>query len=177
VRRKALELWHLHSEHISQVHANGGKGRGRKRVAYHPLLLNWAIAFLARTSSRVYGEVAKIMMLPHISHVYRKTTKLISTQRDKAFGLHVNTIQSISEHARREQWTHYQRIGALVQDSANLNVTIKHDYMSKMLKDGDQTHRLATLSQMYQMMARKVRDAQELKMRTRAVQQRWINQP
>ncbi len=62
------ELWHLHSEHISQVHDNGGKGRGRKRVAYHPLLLNWAIAFLAHTSTRVYEEVAKIMMLPHISH-------------------------------------------------------------------------------------------------------------
>jgi hypothetical protein len=23
---EVLELWHLHSEHISQVHANGGKG-------------------------------------------------------------------------------------------------------------------------------------------------------
>jgi hypothetical protein len=43
---KALELWRLHSEHISQVCDNGGKGRGQKRVAYHPLLLNWAIAFL-----------------------------------------------------------------------------------------------------------------------------------
>jgi hypothetical protein len=76
---EALELWRLHSEHFSQVHANGGKGQGRKRVAYHPLLLNWAIAFLACTSSRVYGEVAKIMMLPNISHVYRKTAKLIFT--------------------------------------------------------------------------------------------------
>jgi hypothetical protein len=63
------------------------------------LLLNWAIAFLARTSSRVYEEVAKIMMLPHISHVYRKTAKLISTLSDKAFGLHLNTIRSISERA------------------------------------------------------------------------------
>jgi hypothetical protein len=160
--REALELWHLHSEHISQVHANGGKGRGWKRVAYHPLLLNRAIGFLAGTSGRVYGEVAKIMMLPHISHVYRKTAKLISTRRDKAFGLHVNTIRSISERARREQWTHHQRIGALAQDSANLNATIKHDYVSNMLKGGNQTYCLATLSQMYQTMARKVRDAQEL---------------
>jgi hypothetical protein len=37
---EALELWRLHSEHISQMHANGWKGRGWKRVAYHPLLLN-----------------------------------------------------------------------------------------------------------------------------------------
>ena len=34
---EALELWRLHSEHISQVHANGGKGQGQKRVAYHTL--------------------------------------------------------------------------------------------------------------------------------------------
>jgi hypothetical protein len=66
--REVLEFWHLHREHISQVHANGGKGRGWKRVACHPLLMNWAIAFLACTSSRVYGEVAEIMMLPHFSH-------------------------------------------------------------------------------------------------------------
>jgi hypothetical protein len=35
---EVLELWHLHSEHISQVYDNGGKGGGWKRVAYHPLL-------------------------------------------------------------------------------------------------------------------------------------------
>ncbi len=50
----------------------------------------------------------------------------------------------------------------MAQDSANLNVTIEHDYVSNMLKGGDQTHRLATLSQMYQTMAREVRGAQEL---------------
>jgi hypothetical protein len=43
----------------------------------------------------------------------------------------------------------------------NRNRTIKHDYVLNTLKGGDQTHRLATLSQMYQTMARKVRDAQE----------------
>ncbi len=135
---EALELWRLHSEHISQVHDNGGKGQGRKRVAYHPLLLNWAIAFLACTSSWVYEEVAKIMMPPHISHVYRKMAELISTRSDKAFELHLNTIQSISERARRKKWTLHQRIGAVAQDSANLNATIEHDYVSNMLKGGDQ---------------------------------------
>ena len=96
---EALELWRLHSEHIGQVNKNGGKGQGWKTVTCHPLLMNWAIAFLAQTSVRVYAEVAKIMMLPHISHVYRKTAELVSTQNDKAFGLHINTIRSIHERA------------------------------------------------------------------------------
>ncbi len=50
----------------------------------------------------------------------------------------------------------------MAQDSANLNASIKHDYVPNKLKGGDQTHRLATLSQMYHTMARKVRDVQEL---------------
>jgi hypothetical protein len=158
---KALELWQSHCEHIGKVNENGEKGvKGWKRVKYHPLLMSWAIAFLARTSGRVYAEVAKIMMLPYISHVYREMAKLASTQRDKAFGLHINIIRSVHEGANRKKWTRHQRIGTVVQDSANINATIKHGYVSNMLKGGNQTHCLATLSQMFQSMAQKVRDAE-----------------
>ena len=86
-----LELWRLHSRHIAEVDKNDGKGTGQTRVKYHPLLMNWAIAFLARTSARFYAEVAKIMILPHISHVYRKMAKFISSECDKAFSLHINS--------------------------------------------------------------------------------------
>jgi hypothetical protein len=157
---EALELWQLHSNHITQMDKNGGKDQGWKRVKYHPLLMNWAIAFLARTSKRVYEEVAKVMMLPHISHVYRKKAKLVSMQSDKAFGLHINTIQSIHEHACCKKWMRHQRIGTVAQDSAHINATIKHDYVSKMIKGGNQTHCLAILLQMFQTMAKKVRDAE-----------------
>ena len=158
---EAFELWRVHSKHIMKVYENGGKGgEGQKRVKYHPLLMNWAIAFLARTSARVYAEVAKVMMLPHISHIYRETAKLVSTQRDKAFGLHMNTIRSIHQRSCRENWTLHQRIGVVAQDSANINATIEHDYVSNLIKGGDQTHCLATLSQMFQTMAQKVRDTE-----------------
>ena len=100
------------------------------------------------------------MMLPHISHVYRKTAKLISSKCDKAFGLHINTIQSIHKRARREKWTRHQRIGVVAQDSANINASVEHGYVSNMIKGGDQTHCLTTLSHMFQTMAKKVRDAE-----------------
>jgi hypothetical protein len=158
---EALELWRLHSQHITEVDKNGGKGKGQKMVKYHPLLMNWTIVFLARTSVRVYAEVAKIMILPYISHVYRKTAKLISLKWDKAFGLHINTIWSIHECARRKKWMWHQRIGGVVQDSANINATVEHDYVSNMIKGGNpQTHCVATLPQMFQTMAQKMRDAQ-----------------
>ena len=65
--QEALELWWVHTEHINRVFENGGKGRGCQNATYHPKLMNWAIAFLARTSSGTYNKVAKIFMLPHIS--------------------------------------------------------------------------------------------------------------
>ncbi len=61
---KELELWQIHSKHISKVCSNGKKKHGCQN--YHPMLMNWAMAFLAHTSSSTYNEVAKIMMLLHI---------------------------------------------------------------------------------------------------------------
>ena len=68
-----LELWQVHAEHIKKVCGDGGKRQGCQ--TYHPMIMNWAIAFLAHTSSSTYNEVAKIMMLPNISTVYRKTAE------------------------------------------------------------------------------------------------------
>jgi hypothetical protein len=85
-----------------------------------------------------------------------KTLELVSMQRDKAFGLHMNTIWSIHERARCKKWTWHQRIGSVAQDSANVNATIEHDNVSNMLKGGNQTHCLATLLQMFNTMAQKV---------------------
>ena len=48
----------------------------------------------------------------------------------------------------------------VAQDSANINASVEHDFVSKMIKGGDQTHCLATLLQMFQTMAQKVRDAE-----------------
>ncbi len=55
----------------------------------------------------------------------------------------------------------------MAQDFTNLNVTFEHNYESNMLKGGNQTHRLATLFQMYHTMAMKIRDAHELEERSK----------
>ncbi len=93
------------------------------------MLMNWAIAFLACTSSDTYNDVAKIFMLPHISIVYRKKAEMSTTKNDKAYCLHMNTIQSISDRAHCGNWTSHQRIEAIAQDSTNITSGIEHDYV------------------------------------------------
>ena len=154
------EIWRIHAEHIRKVYDQGGKGRGFKRITYHPTIMNWAIAFLARTSSSVYKDVQNVMMLPDISYVYRKTAEMVSTNNDKAWGLHLHTIRSIAERAKRENWTNHQRIGVIAQDSANIKSGIEHDYKSNKLKGGDETFGIANLSKMFQALAQEVKDAE-----------------
>ena len=153
-----LQLWRVHAEHIIKVSDNGGKRQGRK--GYHPMLINWAIAFLPCTSVRTYNKVAKIMMLLNISTVYRKTAELVTTKNDKAYCMHMNTIRSISDRARRENWTSHQRIGVIAQDSANINSGMEHDYVTNTLKGGNESHSVATLSRMFSALAQKVKDAE-----------------
>ena len=71
-----LELWRIHKEHLDCVAEKGGTTKGRS-VRVHPTHLNWCIAFLARTSASVYEEVRRVMKLPTISYVYRKTVDLV----------------------------------------------------------------------------------------------------
>ena len=54
----------------------------------------------------------------------------------------------------------HQRIGAIAQDSDNINSGIEHDYASNTLKGGDESYCIATLSWMFNAMAQKVKDAQ-----------------
>ena len=156
------EIWVLHRDRLDQIYDNGGADRGKKTVRIHPTLMQWAIAFLARTSETVYNEVRKVMPgLPHISHTYRETAKLISTMGDKAYFCNWDTIATMAERAEREGWTEHQRRGGLAQDSANMNAGFQHDFVTNTLVGGDESHRLGNLTHMFQVMAQQVRDASD----------------
>ena len=136
--------------------------RGKVKKVPVPLtILNWAIAFLAKTSVSVYNEVREVMKLPHISYIYKKTAEMVSTLGDKAYAINIDTICEIGKRANCEKWTAHQRTGVLAQDSANLNAIIEHDYVSNTLVGMDESHRLGDLTHMFQVMAQKVRDSQE----------------
>ena len=138
----------------------GPKGKG-KIGAIHPVLLNWAIAFLAQTSARKYNKVAKVMKLLHISYIYKKTTAMVHNVADKCYAININTIWTVGEWAKRENWTSHQKTGVLVQDSCSLSVGIEHDYVINTLVGGDESHIIGGLSHMFQLLAPQVRDANE----------------
>ena len=121
--------------HINRMTTSDG---GRHNSVYHPKLMNWAIAFLARTSSGTYNKVAKIFMMTHIITVYQKTAEIITTKNNKAYCLHMHTIRNIGERAHFENWTSHQRIGAIAQDSANINSGIEHYYVTNNLSGGNE---------------------------------------
>jgi hypothetical protein len=50
-------------------------------------------------------------------------------------------------------------VGAIAQDSANTNSGIEHNHITITLKGGDKSHNVATLLQMFQALAQKVKDA------------------
>ncbi len=48
----------------------------------------------------------------------------------------------------------------IAQDSTNINAGIEHDYVTNKLKRGNESHSIATLLQMFHVLAQKVKDAQ-----------------
>ena len=152
-----LELWRIHKEHLDSVAEKGGTTKGRS-VRVHPTLLNWCIAFLARTSASVYEEVRRVMKLPSVSYVYRKTAEMISTMADKAYAINIDTVREMGERADREGWSAAQRTGMLAQDSANISPGVEHDYVRRRIVGGDESHRIGSLTLLYQSMAQQVRD-------------------
>ena len=69
-KENKLEMWKVMCLRLLQVYKNGGKTKGL-RVA--PEYLSWSMELLARTSVNTFQEVSKVMRLPHISNVYKKS--------------------------------------------------------------------------------------------------------
>ena len=163
--QEALELWQLQRERLNQVHekglnANGKRKRGRA-VSVHPVILNWAISFLARTSATVYKEVQRVMLLPDIREVQRATAKMVSGNADMALGMCIKTIRELKKRADNEGWTKHQRRGCIGLDSANINAGVQHDINTNKIVGLDESHRLGCLSQMFHTIADNVKRAKE----------------
>mmetsp|Transcript_453 Transcript_453/g.1017 ORF Transcript_453/g.1017 Transcript_453/m.1017 type:complete len:114 (-) Transcript_453:211-552(-) len=92
------------------------QGRGKK-AQVHPGLLDWAIAFLARTSTSVHKEVAKVMMLPDIHYVQRKIAELVFRNGEKALSMCIATMRLMREWAKKEGWSEHAMTVSIRLDS------------------------------------------------------------
>lgn len=160
-----VEMWKIFREHINEVYtaeeSSKGRNNKKKRVKIREDILDWAIAFLAKTSISTYNEVRKVLKLPHISYVYKKTAEMVSSVKDKAWAVNIDTIKSLAERATKEDWTEHQRRGVLAQDSANVSTCMEFDHVSNTLIGGDESHRLGSLTHTFHTLAQQVRDAAE----------------
>ena len=98
------------------------------------------------------------MKLPSISYVYQKTAEMISTMADKAYAININTLRKMGERSGLEGWRAAQRTGMLAQDSASISPGVEHDYVRRSIVGGDESHRIGSLTLLYQSMAQQVRD-------------------
>ena len=154
-----LELWEIQRDRLNAIHFNGGTGRNKKKVKVHPVLMSWAIAFLARTSISVYKEVQRVMKLPHIRHVQRETEKMVSRNANKAFALCTVSMKAIGEMATKDGWNDNARNGVISFDSCSLNAGVDHDHVTNTIVGGDESRRISSLSQMFEVLANKVNSA------------------
>ncbi len=116
------------------------------------------MTFLVRTSSSTYNDVANNHVSAACQYCLQEDgqTDYFKKQYNKAYCLHMSTIQPISDRACWEMWPSHQQVGAIAQDMANINSGI-HYHITNMLKGGNKSHSVALL-QIFQAFAQKVND-------------------
>ena len=119
------------------------------------MLMSWAIAFLACTSISVYNDVQRVMKLPDLRHVQRETEKMVRNAA-KAFALCTVSMKVISKMANKDDWSNSTRNGVISFDSCSLNAGVVHGHVTNTIVGGDESRRISSLSQMFEVLANKV---------------------
>ena len=83
--------------------------------------MSWSMELLARTSVNTYDEVHKVMRLPHISYVYKKSGEIIASAHQRAFSLSIQKLQSMRLRAKNEDWSDNAKLTVTALDSAGIN--------------------------------------------------------
>ena len=113
-KENKLEMWKVMLHRLIEVYQNGGKTKGLKVL---PEMMSWSMELLARTSVNNFQEARKVMRLPHISYVYKKSNEVISSANQQAFLLCIQTINTVRLRAKNEKWTENARIVVAALDS------------------------------------------------------------
>lgn len=152
------ELWLIHTKHMLNVFLADGNMRQVNQVVE---LVLWAMAMHARTSNRVYKEIAKVMKLAHISTVYKKGNELVSTGSTRAFSLCTVTLSMLSQQADRRKLNDNQRLVFFAIDSANINAGLQWDYVRNQMVGGCEGIAYQQVRQMFYAMASRLQDNEE----------------
>eukprot|EP00978_Attheya_sp_CCMP212_P010737 scaffold26127_cov56-Attheya_sp.AAC.1 len=153
------ELWQYHYEQLSKYAKVGGKKKG---MQVDPVILNWCIGLLAKTSNSVYRELQRVFLLPDISWVNKKASERVSTSSCTAHGVHARTIASIDESLKNkgEYLGSDQRLGFLSFDSYQLREGMKWDHQKLTYVGGDDQFSYDILDRKFRAMAKDAGDSE-----------------
>ena len=111
------------------------------------------MCLLACTSVNNFQEVWKVMKLPHISCLYKKSNEIISNHNQHAFSICTQTIETIARRAKEENWDATTRIRVMSWDLAGTSSSIQWDYRLNKMVGQFQAHKLKHLNNKFNMMA------------------------
>lgn len=119
-------MWEIAMEHMNKVASKGGNMRG---IRYHPLLLNFALMLLAKSSCSLYEEVREVFKLPALSYMQRLKKKKVGKQNQETniFGLVAENVIALRDHfvglgIPKDEW-----VVSLCFDSCTIKEGIQYD--------------------------------------------------
>jgi hypothetical protein len=144
-------VWKLHFEKMEEYRKAGFKKTSS--IRFDPLLLQFAMGLLSKTSHSTYEQLSKVMVLPSRSYVsrrgydidlsplpltmsfpsnmqlIRKRKKMVGGNKICSRGVCVATIKSMRELARRHGWVKgsNERLGSLSFDSMKIRSGVGYD--------------------------------------------------
>ena len=122
-------------------------------IRYDPAILNWSIVFLARSSRRLYCEVAKAFGLPSIDYVYKLSRKIVGSNSARAYSICVRTMATLQSRSVAEKWIPNQFIGLNSIDSASVATGIQWDNTRNMMVGQCQSHHFQPMTKKFHQMA------------------------
>ena len=155
-KENKLEMWKVMFHRLIEVYKNGGKTTG---LSVAPEMMSWSMTLLARTSANNFQEVRKVLRLPHISYVYKKSDEVISSANQRAFSLCTQTCQTVMRRADGEDWKANARFVVTALDSAGVSSGVQWDYKLKKMVGQCEGHKFSPLTNKFNMMADKLKAA------------------
>jgi hypothetical protein len=157
------ELWQYHYEQLSKYAKVGGKKKG---LLIDPVILNWCMGLLAKTSNSVYRELQRVFLLPDISWVNKKASERVSTSSTTAHGIHTKTIAALDKSLKKKgeessspDQRPGQRLGFLSFDSYQLREGMKWDHQKLTYVGGDDQFSYDVLDRKFRAMAKEAGDS------------------
>ena len=115
-------------------------------------IMSQSMELPTQNSVNTFQEVRKVMRLPHISYVYMKSSKVISSRNQRAFLLCIQKIQVEILRAENENSTENSRTAVTALDSAGVSSSVQGNYRLQKMVGQCKGHKFQPMTNKFSMM-------------------------